>query len=49
MGYLPGDINAKMHPFIINIYDIFQDYYTQKDIDSFVQSKNSVSRIRKTV
>jgi len=38
MGYLPGDINAKMHPFMINIYDIFQDYYTQKDINSFVQN-----------
>lgn len=38
MGYLPGDINAKMHPFIINIYDIFKDYYTQKDINSFIQN-----------
>ena len=34
MGYLPGDINDKMQPFMNPIYDIFLENYTQKEIES---------------
>lgn len=36
MGYLPGDIKAKMHPYTLPIFDIFQEYYTKKDIENMV-------------
>lgn len=34
MGYLPGDINDKMQPFMNPIYDIFLERFTQKEIES---------------
>lgn len=34
MGYLPGDINDKMQPYMNPIYDIFLESYTQKEIES---------------
>jgi len=36
MGYLPGDINQKMHPWTIPIFDIFEEYYTKKEITNFM-------------
>ncbi len=36
MGYLPGDIKAKMHPFTIPIFDIFTEYYTKKELDIMI-------------
>lgn len=33
MGFLPGDLNAKMNPWLLPIYDIFLEYFTQKEID----------------
>ena len=36
MGYLPGDIKAKMHPFTIPIFDIFTEYYAKKEIDIMI-------------
>lgn len=36
MGFLPGDINKKMHPFTIPIFDIFEEFYSKKDITSLV-------------
>lgn len=36
MGYLPGDIKAKMHPFTIPIFDIFNEYYTKKELDLMI-------------
>lgn len=36
IGFLPGDINQKMHPFIIPIFDIFEEYYTKKDINQLI-------------
>ena len=36
MGFLPGDIREKMFPWTIPIFDIFQEYYTKKDIDILV-------------
>jgi phosphate starvation-inducible PhoH-like protein len=36
MGYLPGDIKAKMYPFTIPIFDIFTEYYTKKELDLMI-------------
>jgi len=38
MGYLPGDINDKMQPFMNPIYDIFLERFTQKEIDSLMHN-----------
>ena len=36
MGFLPGDIKDKMHPWTIPIFDIFQEYYSRKEINSMI-------------
>jgi phosphate starvation-inducible PhoH-like protein len=36
IGFLPGDIKAKMHPFTIPIFDIFTEYYTKKELDIMI-------------
>ena len=36
MGFLPGDIKAKMHPYTIPIFDIFEEYYTKKEINKLI-------------
>lgn len=38
MGFLPGDINSKMFPFTIPIFDIFYEFYNKKEVDSMVQN-----------
>ena len=37
MGFLPGDINSKMHPFTIPIFDIFEEFYSKKDINDMLK------------
>ena len=37
MGFLPGDINAKMYPFTIPIFDIFEEFYSKKDINEMLK------------
>ena len=39
LGYLPGDINQKMDPWIIPIFDVLREYYTQKEINYFIAEK----------
>ena len=36
MGFLPGDIKEKMHPWTIPIFDIFEECYSRKDINSMI-------------
>ena len=36
LGFLPGNINQKMHPWTIPMFDIFQEYYPKKDITTMV-------------
>ena len=36
LGYLPGNINQKMHPWTIPMMDIFQEYYPKKDVTSMI-------------
>jgi phosphate starvation-inducible PhoH-like protein len=32
LGYLPGTLENKMHPYLIPIYDYFLDYYTKDEL-----------------
>lgn len=38
-GFLPGDLNEKMEPWILPILDIFSEYYTQHQIKSMMENK----------
>ena len=38
LGFLPGNMVMKMDPWTRPIFDIFLEYYAQKDIDAMVQS-----------
>ena len=38
LGYLPGTLQDKMHPFLIPIYDYFLDYYTKDEITCLINS-----------
>jgi phosphate starvation-inducible PhoH-like protein len=35
-GFLPGDIQSKMNPWLIPIFDIFSEYFTQKEINKYI-------------
>ena len=37
LGHLPGDINEKMHPWTIPIFDIFKEYFSQSEIDFYLK------------
>jgi phosphate starvation-inducible PhoH-like protein len=37
IGFLPGDINNKMNPWLLPIFDIFLEYYTQSEIDTKIK------------
>jgi phosphate starvation-inducible PhoH-like protein len=38
IGFLPGNINKKMDPWTRPIFDIFTEFYSQRDIDMMVQN-----------
>jgi phosphate starvation-inducible protein PhoH and related proteins len=37
IGFLPGDMNNKMNPWLLPIFDIFLEYYTQTELDTKVK------------
>lgn len=39
LGYLPGNINQKMDPWIIPIFDVLREFYTQKEINELIAEK----------
>ena len=39
LGHLPGDINEKMYPWTLPIFDIFNEYYSKRDVESMVKNK----------
>ena len=39
LGYLPGNINQKMDPWIIPIFDVLREFYTQQTINKFILEK----------
>jgi phosphate starvation-inducible PhoH-like protein len=38
LGFLPGNIQEKLSPYTIPIFDIFQETYTQKEINSLINN-----------
>jgi phosphate starvation-inducible PhoH-like protein len=38
LGFLPGNINQKMNPYIVNIFDICKELSFKKDLDSLLKS-----------
>ena len=38
-GFLPGDLNAKMEPWTMPLFDILREYYRQVDIDRMLADK----------
>jgi phosphate starvation-inducible PhoH-like protein len=39
IGYLPGDIVAKLSPWMMPILDVFAQYYSQKEIQALLEEK----------
>lgn len=37
LGHLPGTINEKMYPWTLPIFDIFNEYYSKNEIESFIK------------
>lgn len=38
-GFLPGDINAKMEPWVLPVLDIFEEYFTTEEIKGMIAEK----------
>lgn len=38
LGFLPGKLNSKMEPWVRPIFDILEEYYSQRDIINMMQS-----------
>jgi len=38
-GFLPGDLNSKMEPWVRPIFDVMQEYYSTKDIARMLEEK----------
>ncbi len=36
LGFLPGDLNEKIHPYMIPIFDFLSDYLTPQEIESLI-------------
>ena len=43
IGFLPGDLNEKMNPWLLPIFDIFYEYYTKNNVNEMV--KNGIIEI----
>lgn len=37
IGYLPGNINKKMYPWTIPIFDVFLEYFSQSELDFYIR------------
>lgn len=43
LGFLPGDLNEKIHPYMIPIFDFLCDYLTTQEIDSLVNFQKIIT------
>ena len=43
LGFLPGDLNEKMNPWLLPILDVFHEYYNKADVQNMI--KNDVIEI----
>ena len=37
IGFLPGDINSKMNPWLLPIFDVFLEYFSQTEINKKIE------------
>jgi phosphate starvation-inducible PhoH-like protein len=37
LGYLPGNINKKMYPWTIPIFDVFLEYFSKSELDVYIR------------
>ena len=37
LGFLPGDLNEKIHPYMYPIFDFLSDYLTTKQIEGYMK------------
>ena len=40
LGFLPGDLNEKIHPYMYPIFDFLSDYLTIKQIEGYIKSES---------
>lgn len=40
IGFLPGDIYSKMNPWLLPIFDIFLEYFSQSEIDDKIREES---------
>jgi phosphate starvation-inducible PhoH-like protein len=38
VGFLPGDLKEKLAPWLIPLFDVLSEYYSQKEIDNLLES-----------
>jgi len=38
LGFLPGSLNKKMDPWVRPVFDLFLEFFTQKDIDAMLNA-----------
>ncbi len=43
LGFLPGDLNEKIHPYMYPIFDFLSDYLSAKQIDGLIKSENIIT------
>ena len=43
LGFLPGDLNEKIHPYMIPIFDFLSEYLTVQEIDYLVSSQKIIT------
>ncbi len=39
LGFLPGDLNEKIHPYMFPIFDFLSDYLSTKQIEGYIKSE----------
>jgi phosphate starvation-inducible PhoH-like protein len=40
LGFLPGDLNEKIHPYMYPIFDFLSDYLSTKQIEGYIKSES---------
>ena len=40
LGFLPGDLNEKISPYMYPIFDFLSDYLTPKQIDEYMKEES---------
>jgi phosphate starvation-inducible PhoH-like protein len=39
LGFLPGDVNQKMEPWMLPLYDVFHEFYSVEEVQSMIEHK----------